>query len=86
MKNLDWRYERLYHEIDTEEFRTHIHAIVDKVTLLNELYAMIRRRTEIFINLPFASLDPMALRKRLDEIGDTTCAAPQKTLDPPVSA
>lgn len=43
----------------------------ERTTLLNELYAMIRRRLEIFTNLPFASLDKIALRARLDEIGDT---------------
>ena len=48
----------------------------ERVTLLNELYAMIRRRLEIFTNLPFASLDKMALKKRLDEIGDTARTAP----------
>ena len=37
----------------------------------NELYAMIRRRLEIFTSLPFATLDRMALKARLDEIGDT---------------
>ena len=37
--------------------------------MLNELYGMIRRRLEIFANLPFASLDRMALKKRLDELG-----------------
>jgi arsenate reductase len=39
-------------------------------TLLNELYASLRRRIEIFISLPFATLDRMALRARLDEIGE----------------
>ncbi len=48
----------------------------ERVTLLNELYAMVRRRLEIFINLPFASLDRMAIRKRLDDIGDTVKTAP----------
>ncbi|GAA3843333.1 metalloregulator ArsR/SmtB family transcription factor [[Pseudomonas] carboxydohydrogena] len=48
----------------------------ERTTLLNELYAMLRRRIEIFINLPFASLDRIALSKRLDEIGDTTRVAP----------
>jgi arsenate reductase len=43
----------------------------ERTTLLNELYAMIRRRLEIFASLPFASLDRMALKARLDEIGDT---------------
>jgi ArsR family transcriptional regulator, arsenate/arsenite/antimonite-responsive transcriptional repressor / arsenate reductase (thioredoxin) len=45
---------------------------VERVTLLNALYAMIRRRLEIFASLPFASLDRMALKARLDEIGDPT--------------
>ncbi|MGE0421614.1 MAG: metalloregulator ArsR/SmtB family transcription factor [Reyranellaceae bacterium] len=44
----------------------------ERATMINALYAMIRRRLEIFINLPIASLDEMALRKRLDELGDTT--------------
>lgn len=48
----------------------------ERVTLLNELYGMVRRRLEIFTNLPFASLDKMALKKRLDEIGDTARTAP----------
>lgn len=48
----------------------------ERVTLLNELYAMVRRRIEIFTNLPFASLDRMAIKKRLDEIGDTIRTAP----------
>ena len=48
----------------------------ERTTLLNELYAMIRRRLEIFISLPFASLDRMALKARLDEIGDTNRVSP----------
>ncbi len=48
----------------------------EKTTLLNELYAMIRRRIEIFTSLPFASLDRMALKARLDEIGDTNRLSP----------
>ena len=48
----------------------------ERVTLLNELYAMVRRRLEIFTSLPFASLDRLALKKRLDEIGDTVRTAP----------
>jgi arsenate reductase len=48
----------------------------ERITLLNELYAMVRRRLEIFINLPFASLDRTALEKRLNEIGDTVRTAP----------
>jgi ArsR family transcriptional regulator, arsenate/arsenite/antimonite-responsive transcriptional repressor / arsenate reductase (thioredoxin) len=38
--------------------------------LLNEFYASLRRRIEIFVSLPFATLDRMALKARLDEIGD----------------
>ena len=48
----------------------------ERTTLLNELYAMIRRRIEIFTSLPFATLDKMALKARLDEIGDTQKTAP----------
>lgn len=45
---------------------------VERATLLNELYAMIRRRLEIFAALPFESLDRMALKARLDELGDSS--------------
>lgn len=51
-------------------------SATERTTLLNELYAMIRRRIEIFTSLPFQSLDRMALKARLDEIGDTTRVAP----------
>jgi arsenate reductase len=51
-------------------------SAVERTTLLNELYGMVRRRIEIFTSLPFASLDRMALKKRLDEIGDTVRTAP----------
>jgi len=44
----------------------------ERVTLLNELYGMIRRRIEIFTSLPFAQLDKLALKARLDQIGDST--------------
>jgi ArsR family transcriptional regulator, arsenate/arsenite/antimonite-responsive transcriptional repressor / arsenate reductase (thioredoxin) len=47
-------------------------AATERATLLNELYAMIRRRLEIFCNLPFVSLDRMALKARLDDIGDSS--------------
>jgi protein-tyrosine-phosphatase/DNA-binding transcriptional ArsR family regulator len=43
----------------------------ERALLLNELYASLRRRIEIFISLPFATLDRMALKARLDQIGDT---------------
>jgi arsenate reductase len=48
----------------------------ERTTLLNELYAMIRRRIEIFTSLPIASLDKMAVKARLDEIGDTRRVSP----------
>jgi protein-tyrosine-phosphatase/DNA-binding transcriptional ArsR family regulator len=41
---------------------------VERTALLNELYASLRRRLEIFTALPFASLDRMALKARLDEL------------------
>jgi ArsR family transcriptional regulator, arsenate/arsenite/antimonite-responsive transcriptional repressor / arsenate reductase (thioredoxin) len=41
---------------------------VERAALLNELYASLRRRIELFAALPFASLDRMALRARLDEL------------------
>ncbi len=45
-------------------------SAAERSTLLNELYASLRRRIEIFISLPFATLDRLALRSRLDEIGE----------------
>jgi ArsR family transcriptional regulator, arsenate/arsenite/antimonite-responsive transcriptional repressor / arsenate reductase (thioredoxin) len=47
---------------------------IERATMINELYGMIRRRLEIFVNLPYASLDRMALKKRLDELGDSAHA------------
>lgn len=49
-------------------------SAAEHATMINALYAMIRRRLEIFINLPIASLDEMALKKRLDELGDAVRA------------
>jgi protein-tyrosine-phosphatase/DNA-binding transcriptional ArsR family regulator len=52
-----------------------IGSAAERAILLNELYASLRRRIEIFISLPFATLDRMALKARLDEIGgDPTVA------------
>lgn len=51
-------------------------SATERTTLLNELYAMIRRRIEIFTSLPFDSLDRMAVKARLDEIGDTARVSP----------
>jgi protein-tyrosine-phosphatase/DNA-binding transcriptional ArsR family regulator len=42
---------------------------IEQTALLNELYASLHRRIMIFINLPFATLERMALKARLDEIG-----------------
>jgi len=44
-------------------------SAVERAALLNELYASLHRRITIFINLPLAKLDRMALKTRLDEIG-----------------
>jgi protein-tyrosine-phosphatase/DNA-binding transcriptional ArsR family regulator len=41
---------------------------VERAALLNELYAGLRRRLEIFVSLPFKTLDSMALRQRLDDL------------------
>lgn len=41
----------------------------ERSTMLNELYASLRRRIEIFTSLPFSALDRLAMRARLDEIG-----------------
>ena len=42
----------------------------ERATLLNEVYAGLRRRLEAFTALPIASLDRMALKARLDELAD----------------
>ena len=41
----------------------------ERAILLNELYSSLKRRIDIFTALPFASLDRMAIKARLDEIG-----------------
>lgn len=43
-------------------------SAAERATLLNELYAALHRRLDLFINLPFAALDRMALKARLDEL------------------
>lgn len=45
-------------------------STAERATLLNELYAALRRRLEVFASLPMASLDRMALRARLDELAN----------------
>ena len=42
----------------------------ERGVLIDELLGMVRRRLEIFTNLPFASLERRALTKRLADIGD----------------
>jgi protein-tyrosine-phosphatase/DNA-binding transcriptional ArsR family regulator len=51
----------------------------ERALLLNELYGGLRRRIEIFISLPFATLDRMALKARLDEIGDPSAATLERS-------
>ena len=43
-------------------------------SLLNELYAGLRRRIEIFVSLPIATLDRIALKARLDELAHPRAA------------
>ncbi len=45
-------------------------SATERATLLNELYAALHRRLAIFTALPFASLDRMALKVRVDELAD----------------
>lgn len=40
-----------------------------------DTHRMLTQRISIFVNLPFASLDSLTLKKRLQEIGDTATAA-----------
>jgi len=47
----------------------------ERQVLLNQLYSMINRRLEVVINLPFDSLDRMALKTRLDELGYSSPAS-----------
>lgn len=42
----------------------------ERALLLNELYGSLHRRIGIFTNLPIASLDRMALRNQLDDLGE----------------
>jgi protein-tyrosine-phosphatase/DNA-binding transcriptional ArsR family regulator len=42
---------------------------IERSTMLNELYASLRRRLDIFTALPIASLDRLAIKARLDELG-----------------
>jgi arsenate reductase len=51
-------------------------SAIERASMLNMLYASLRRRIEIFTALPFGSLDRMALRARLDQLADGGIAAP----------
>ena len=50
-------------------------SLAERATLLNEVYAGLRRRLEAFTALPIASLDRMALKARLDELADPHAVA-----------
>jgi protein-tyrosine-phosphatase/DNA-binding transcriptional ArsR family regulator len=50
-------------------------SAIERAALLNELHAGLRRRLEIFTALPFAALDRMAMKARLDELGGGMAAA-----------
>jgi arsenate reductase (thioredoxin) len=41
----------------------------EKRALFADVYGQIHNRVSIFVSLPFASLDKLALKKRLDEMG-----------------
>lgn len=45
-------------------------STAERATLLNELYAALRRRLELFLSLPLASLDRLALKARIEELAD----------------
>nr|WP_298687632.1 metalloregulator ArsR/SmtB family transcription factor [uncultured Dongia sp.] len=45
-------------------------SAIERATLINEIYAGLRRRLDIFINLPLNSLNRMSLKARLDELAD----------------
>lgn len=45
-------------------------SAVERATLINEIYAGLRRRLEIFISLPLHSLNRLALKARLDDLAD----------------
>jgi arsenate reductase len=47
-------------------------SALERVALLNQLYGMIRRRLEAFTSLPFGTLERIALKARLDELGDSS--------------
>ncbi|MBU8543678.1 MULTISPECIES: metalloregulator ArsR/SmtB family transcription factor [Roseomonadaceae] len=50
-------------------------SAAERATLLNELYAALQRRLGIFTALPFATLDRIALKARLDELAQPQASA-----------
>lgn len=50
-------------------------STAERATLLNELYAGLRRRLEIFVALPLASLERLALEARIGELADPHAVA-----------
>ncbi len=44
-------------------------AETERLKAFREVFTILKRRIELFANLPLASLDRMSLRKRIDEIG-----------------
>lgn len=48
----------------------------EKRLAFSETYRMLRNRITIFVNLPMASLDTLALQDRLNQIGATTAPGP----------
>jgi ArsR family transcriptional regulator, arsenate/arsenite/antimonite-responsive transcriptional repressor / arsenate reductase (thioredoxin) len=51
-------------------------SALERASMLDMLYAILRRRIEVFTALPFGSLDRMALRVRLDQLADDRIFAP----------
>ena len=47
----------------------------EKRAAFNEAFRLLNNRISIFINLPLASLDKLALKKKLDEIGEMDSAS-----------
>lgn len=45
-------------------------SVAERATLLNEVYAGLRRRLEAFTSLPVTALDRLALKARVDELAD----------------
>jgi ArsR family transcriptional regulator, arsenate/arsenite/antimonite-responsive transcriptional repressor / arsenate reductase (thioredoxin) len=45
-------------------------SAIERAAMLNMLYASLRRRIEIFISLPFATLDRIAMKARLDQLAE----------------